>query len=90
MSRASGEMVIKNEFGLHARPAAALVSRANKYKSQIFLMKDDNKVNGKSILGVLVLAAENGSTVRVEAEGEDAEEAVDDILQLAEDKFGTE
>jgi len=90
MSKTSGEMTIKNEFGLHARPAAALVSLANKYESQIFLRKDDTKVNGKSILGVLVLAAENGSTVEVEAEGEDAEEAVREIIKLAENKFGTE
>jgi len=86
----SGEMKIVNEFGLHARPAAALVSLANKFESQIFLLKDDTKVNAKSILGVLVLAAESGSTVEVEAEGEDAEQAVEDIIKLAENGFGTE
>ncbi|MCF7805649.1 MAG: HPr family phosphocarrier protein [Candidatus Marinimicrobia bacterium] len=86
----TGEMVIKNEFGLHARPAAALVSLTSKFNSQIFLIKDETKVNAKSILGVLVLAAENGSTVKVEAEGEDAEDAVQQILELAENHFGTE
>lgn len=86
----SGEMKIVNEFGLHARPAAALVSLANKFDSQIFLLKDDTKVNAKSILGVLVLAAESGSTVDVEAEGEDAEQAVEEIIKLAENGFGTE
>ncbi|MBD3275550.1 MAG: HPr family phosphocarrier protein [Candidatus Marinimicrobia bacterium] len=86
----SGEMKIVNEFGLHARPAAALVSLANKFESQIFLLKDDTKVNAKSILGVLVLAAESGSTVEVEAEGDDAEEAVEEIIKLAENGFGTE
>lgn len=86
----SGEMKIVNEFGLHARPAAALVSLANKFESQIFLLKEDTKVNAKSILGVLVLAAESGSTVEVEAEGEDAEQAVQEIIKLAENGFGTE
>lgn len=86
----TGEMKIVNEFGLHARPAAALVSLANKFESQIFLIKDDTKVNAKSILGVLVLAAESGSTVEVEAEGDDAEKAVQEIMKLAENSFGTE
>ncbi|MBS1271377.1 MAG: Phosphocarrier protein HPr [Candidatus Marinimicrobia bacterium] len=86
----TGEIVIKNEFGLHARPAAALVSLTSKFDSQIFLIKDDTKVNAKSILGVLVLAAENGSTVQVEAEGEDAEEAISQIKELADNHFGTE
>jgi len=86
----TGEIVIKNEFGLHARPAAALVSLTSKFKSQIFLIKDDTKVNAKSILGVLVLAAESGSTVQVEAEGEDADEAITQIQELAENHFGTE
>ena len=84
------DMVIKNEYGLHARPAAQLVSLATKFDAQIFLLKDETKVNAKSILGVLVLAAESGSTVTVEAEGEDAEEAVQEILALAERKFDTE
>ncbi len=88
--KSTGEMVISNEFGLHARPAAALVSLANKFQSQIFLVKDDTKVNAKSILGVLVLAAESGSTVIIEAQGEDAEEAVTEIIELANNRFGTE
>lgn len=86
----TGEMKIQNEFGLHARPAAALVSLANKFEAQIFLVKDDTKVNAKSILGVLVLAAENGSTVQIEAEGDDAEEAIQKLIELANDRFGTE
>jgi len=86
----TGEMVIRNEFGLHARPAAALVSLANKFHAQIFLVKDETKVNAKSILGVLVLAAESGSTVKIEAEGEDANQAVEQIIELANDRFGTE
>lgn len=86
----TGEMVITNEFGLHARPAAALVSLANKFQAQVFLIKDDTKVNAKSILGVLVLAAESGSKVTIEAQGEDAEEAVKEIIELANNRFGTE
>lgn len=83
-------MVIQNEFGLHARPAAALVSLANKFQAQIFLVKDETKVNAKSILGVLVLAAESGSTVKIEAEGDDAKRAVEQIIELANNRFGTE
>jgi len=86
----TGEMKIHNEFGLHARPAAALVSLANKFQAQIFLKKDETKVNAKSILGVLVLAAESGSTVEIEANGEDAEEAIQQLIDLAENRFGTE
>jgi len=86
----TGEMVIQNEFGLHARPAAALVSLANKFQAQIFLVKDETKVNAKSILGVLVLAAESGSTVKIEAEGDDAKRAVEQIIELANNRFGTE
>lgn len=86
----TGEMVIKNEFGLHARPAAALVSLTSKFDSQIFLIKDGTKVNAKSILGVLVLAAESGSTVTIEAEGDDADKAIDEIITLADNHFGTE
>jgi len=90
VKKMTGEILIKNEYGLHARPAAQLVSLATKFDSQIFLIKDDTKVNAKSILGVLVLAAENGSTVTIEAEGEDAEEAVKEISALADRKFDTE
>lgn len=86
----TGDMVIKNEFGLHARPAAQLVSLATKFESQIFLTKDETKVNAKSILGVLVLAAESGSTITIEAEGNDAEEAIQGLIALADRKFDTE
>jgi phosphocarrier protein len=81
-------ITIRNKQGLHARPATALVNTAAKFKSRIFISRGDKKVNGKSILGLLVLAAEHGAELTVEAEGPDAQEAVRAIRELAEDHFG--
>ncbi|MCK5519853.1 MAG: HPr family phosphocarrier protein [Candidatus Marinimicrobia bacterium] len=82
------EFEILNEQGLHARPATALVNTIQKYKSEVFLLSQGKKINAKSILGVLVLAAEKGSKMIVQANGEDAEEAVNSVLNLAANKFG--
>ena len=79
---------ILNKQGLHARPATAMVNTAAKYKSEIFISKDEKKVNGKSILGLLVLAAESGSTLTIEATGPDENEAVDALVELVADHFG--
>lgn len=79
---------ILNKQGLHARPATAMVNTAAKYKSEIFICKDEKKVNGKSILGLLVLAAESGSKLTIEASGPDEGEAVDALVELVEDHFG--
>jgi phosphotransferase system HPr (HPr) family protein len=76
------DLVIKNKTGLHARPAALFVQRANKYESEITIIKDDQEVNGKSIMGILMLAAERGAKVRIIAVGEDAEEAVNDLAEI--------
>ncbi len=84
----SEQITIRNKQGLHARPATALVNTAAKFKSEIFIARDDKKVNGKSILGLLVLAAEHGAELTVEAEGPDEKEAVKAIRELAEDHFG--
>ncbi|TET81810.1 HPr family phosphocarrier protein, partial [candidate division TA06 bacterium] len=65
---------IINKLGLHARPAAMLVKTAGKYKSEVTLSKDDMEVNAKSIMGVMMLAAEKGSIVTIRAEGEDEAE----------------
>ena len=81
------EMTILNEYGLHTRPATALVNLASKFKSQIYLSLGDVRVNAKSILGVMVLAAEKGAQVMVEAEGEDEVQAVNAIVELANRKF---
>ena len=79
-----------NKLGLHARPAAMLVQKASKFKSEIKLQKEDIEINAKSILSVMMLAAEVGSFVTIKAEGEDEEQAVEAIAGLFEEKFGEE
>lgn len=73
------EVVIKNKQGLHARPAAIFVQIANKYESEITVTKDKDRVNGKSIMGILMLAAEEGSVVYIKAEGIDANKAITEL-----------
>jgi phosphocarrier protein len=79
---------ITNRNGLHARPAAEIVKAASRFKSEITIVRDDLEVNGKSIMGVMMLAAEYGSTLLVRADGPDAREAVDAIAALIARKFG--
>jgi phosphocarrier protein len=79
---------IVNRNGLHARPAAEIVKTAAKFKSDIMLVRDDLEVNGKSIMGVMMLAAEFGSSLTVRASGPDATEAVDALERLIAGKFG--
>ncbi|MCJ7508935.1 MAG: HPr family phosphocarrier protein [candidate division Zixibacteria bacterium] len=84
------EVEVINKFGLHARPAALLVQKASKFKSEITLEKEGQKVNGKSIMGVMMLAAEKGSTLIIRAEGEDENEAVAALVEVILSKFGEE
>ena len=79
---------IVNKAGLHARPAAEIVKLAAKYKAEITVTRDDLEVNGKSIMGVMMLAAEYGSTLDIKASGDDAEAAVDAIATTIANKFG--
>ena len=79
---------IANRNGIHARPAAEIVKVAAKFKSEIVLIRDDLEVNGKSIMGVMMLAAEYGSTLDIKASGEDADAAVDAIATCIANKFG--
>jgi phosphocarrier protein len=79
---------IVNRNGLHARPAAELVKTAAKFKSEITIVRDDLEVNGKSIMGVMMLAAELGATLTIRANGPDAQQAVDAITALIAQKFG--
>jgi phosphocarrier protein HPr len=79
---------IVNEAGIHARPAAEIVKTAARFKSDITIVKDGLDVNAKSIMGVMMLAAECGSTVSLSAEGEDAEAAVDAIAAVIAAGFG--
>jgi phosphocarrier protein HPr len=79
---------ILNKNGLHARPAAEIVKAASKFKSDITIVRDDIEVNGKSIMGVMMLAAECGASIVLRATGDDAEQAVDAIATLITNKFG--
>jgi phosphocarrier protein HPr len=81
-------VTIANKNGLHARPAAEIVKTAAKFKSEITLIRDDLEVNGKSIMGVMMLAAEFGSTLLLRAEGPDEAAAVAALAELIEGKFG--
>lgn len=79
---------IVNKNGLHARPAAEIVKLSSKFQSEITMVRDDLEVNGKSIMGVMMLAAEFGSTLLVRANGPDAEQAVNALAELVAAKFG--
>jgi phosphocarrier protein len=79
---------IVNRLGLHARPAAEFVKIANRFHSLIAVKKDDLEVNGKSIMGMMMLAAECGSALLIRADGDDAQEAVDALLALVARGFG--
>ena len=82
------QATIVNQEGLHARPAARIVRLASTFESDIELVKDGLDVNGKSIMGVMMLAAEYGATLKLRADGPDAEQALSAIATLIESKFG--
>jgi len=84
------DVLIENKLGIHARPAARFVQLTNRFSSEIILKRGEEEVNGKSIMGVLMLAAPQGSTVTVIARGEDAATAVKEIEALVKSKFGEE
>lgn len=84
------EIEIINELGLHARPAAMFVKLANEFSCEITVEKGQEQVNGKSIMGIMMLAAGKGSKIRVTAEGPDAQEAIIEIEKLIQSKFGEE
>lgn len=90
MNKNSGQYTIKNELGLHARAAAAFVKVANRFRSDIFVKKDQVHVNGKSIMGVLMLAAAKGSKIHIEVQGDDSTEALEALGKLIDEKFGEE
>ena len=79
---------IVNKHGLHARPAAEMVKAASRIKSDITISRDDLEVNGKSIMGVMMLAAEFGSSITVRATGPDADDALDALCALVASRFG--
>ena len=88
--KVSREFTIENRLGLHARPSARFVKVTTRYKSEIWVEKDGEKVNGKSIMGLMMLAAGIGSTIRITGDGPQAEAAVTALCDLVADKFGEE
>ena len=84
------EVDITNKVGLHARPASLLVEAAHKFRSRIWIEKDGKVANGKNIMSLLLLSADKGSKIKIRAEGSDASEAVESLVQLVRNKFGEE
>lgn len=84
------EFRILNQLGIHARPAALIVKTASRFAATITIEKDGNRVSGKSIMGLMTLEASHGSRLKVMVEGEDAEEALDQLKRLFESKFDEE
>ena len=82
------DALIINKLGLHARASAKLTQLASRFKSEVMLSRDKRRVNAKSIMGVMMLAAGKGTTINVEANGEDEAEAMQAVLGLIKDYFG--
>lgn len=88
--RITREVVIMNRYGLHARPAAMFVKTSNRFKSEVWVEKDGEEVNGKSIMGLMMLAAGHGSKLKVSASGTDATKFLDEIEHLVAKRFHEE
>jgi phosphocarrier protein HPr len=88
--RCSVDVIIENRNGLHARPAAMFVKISSRYRAEVWVEKDGERVNGKSIMGLMMLAAGKGSKLTILAEGPDAEKAVAEIKNLVDTRFGEE
>ena len=90
MSRVRVELLIQNQKGLHARAAAAFVKCLENFDAEVFVIKDGQEVDGSSILGLMMLSASKGSKIEVEAEGNQAQEAIDAVSLLVNSMFGEE
>ena len=88
--KVSKDLVINNKLGMHARPSARFVKISNRYKAEIWVEKDGEQVNGKSIMGLMMLAAGQGSKLMVTAEGPDADKAIEDLEHLVQTRFDEE
>ena len=84
------EVMVKNQVGLHARPATFFIQKANEFKSSILIEKEDRRVNAKSLLGILSLGIVGGTTVKVIADGADEKAAVDALIELVDSGFSEE
>ncbi len=87
---AQREFTIQNKLGIHARPAAQFVKTASRFQAEVRVEKDGEEVDGKSIMGLMMLAAGNGSVITVSADGSDAESALDALADLIQRKFEEE
>ena len=85
MTEAKVEII--NSLGLHARPAAQMVKITTQYSCDVFIEKDGMEVNAKSIMGVMMLAAEQGSFITIKCDGEDQEDCLNDLINLVKNKF---
>lgn len=88
--RCTKEIVIQNRNGLHARPAAMFVKISSRYRAEVWIEKDGERVNGKSIMGLMMLAAGKGSKLHIVAEGADADKVVAELDNLVQTRFGEE
>ncbi|MEY4862575.1 MAG: Phosphocarrier protein HPr [Pseudomonadota bacterium] len=84
----SADVTIVNKLGLHARPSAAFTQAATRFKSQVWLAKGARRVNGKSIMGVMMLAAARGAVLHIETDGPDEDEALTALMALVQSGFG--
>ncbi|MFA5241413.1 MAG: HPr family phosphocarrier protein [Sulfuricella sp.] len=82
------DIEISNKLGLHARASAKITQTASQHKSQVWLSRNGKRINAKSIMGVMMLAAAKGTTIGIEIEGEDEEQAMQALIHLINDKFG--
>ena len=89
-NNAQRSVVIQNKYGLHARPAAEFVKKAHEFSADVWVRKEELEVNGKSIMGMMMLAAERGAEIVIRAAGSDAESAVAVLSELVEGRFGEE
>lgn len=81
------DVTVKNRAGIHARPAGMIVTLANKFSAQIFIEKDNDKINAKSIMGLITLGVLCGTTIRISAAGPDEEAAVEALVKLIDNRF---
>jgi phosphocarrier protein len=84
------ELTVRNQAGIHTRPASMIVQTASQFDADVFLQRDNYEINGKSVIGVMTLAAEQGATLTLIVEGSDEEAAADALEDLFEDGFGEE
>lgn len=88
MAKAEARVVLSNKMGLHARPSTQIATTAGRFAAEIQITKDDMEIDAKSVLELLMLAAECGSELRITADGDDAAEAVQALVEVVESRFG--